>query len=683
MTFYLRELLPPDDFHSKIAKKRIYSSETSIHFWKKNNMNLLNTPQKDAISHIEGPLLVLAGAGSGKTRVVTYRIAQLLDLGIPPMNILGLTFTNKAADEMKHRVRSLTSQNVLISTFHSLGARILRDSIEALGYTSDFVIYDEDDSEKILKSCLENVPLADKKNDFKTIRRLISQAKNEMHSPSDLNEQISKSSLGKIFPPIYSLYQEKLKNNNAVDFDDLLHLPVRLFREHPHILEAYQNRWKYLLVDEYQDTNAAQYTFIQLLAKKFGNLCVVGDPDQSIYSWRGANVGNILHFEKDYPGTRVVKLEQNYRSHGYILNAANALISHNQSRHHKNLWSDLGDGNKIKCYTANDERDEAAFVVDRVRIHKRDNLSLNDMVIFYRTNAQSRIFEDMLLAYRIPYTIVGGISFYQRREIKDILAFLRMIQTDSDFLAFQRTINLPKRGFGAATLDKIQVGALSEGLPLLNYLSALVDRDTLKSGLKLSLKQKENLRDYLMIVQKIKMLSQSVSLCDLLKAVIQETRYMEVLLEDRETMQDRKSNLDELISKAAEWEQSHDEPTLSEFLTELSLKTTLDESDKTEDCLRLMTLHNSKGLEFPVAFLAGMEEDLLPHINSKQDPTALEEERRLCYVGITRAMKTLYLSYAERRLMWGVYRDMYPSRFLREIPQEYKEKIIRALGRRY
>lgn len=644
----------------------------------KNDREGLNQQQIEAVNHLDGPLLILAGAGSGKTRVVTCRIVNLLNSGIHPSAILGLTFTNKAAAEMKERVRKLTNRYVLISTFHSLGARILRESISALGYTSNFSIYDEEDADKLLKSCLESIPLYDKKSETKTIRSLISKAKQDLLSPGDVGNGSTLSQAEEIFPQVYATYQMRLKECNALDFDDLLYLTVRLFREHPRVLEMYQDRWSHLLVDEYQDTNATQYTIIQLLARKSQNLFVVGDPDQSIYSWRGATIGNILNFEKEYPHAKVVRLEQNYRSCNNILNAANALIENNSSRYKKELWSHLGDGEKIKRYLAGNDQEEAQFVVERVaHYHKNLGVPYEEMAILYRTNSQSRIFEDHLLLRRIPYVIIGGLSFYQRKEIKDVLSFLRMVQTGTDLIAFTRSINLPKRGIGAATLGKIQEGATKEGLSIFDYVSALIEEKPLKHIVKLSAKQKESFKDYIQIICQLRLVAKN-SLCDLVKDAIHNTGYLEILREDRETYDERRSNLEGLVSKAAEWEVHAEDKSLTAFLTELSLKSSLDHADTSQDVLRLMTLHNGKGLEFKVVFIVGLEEDLLPHINSKENMHSLEEERRLCYVGITRAKEHLYLTHARERIMWGMLRTMNPSRFIYEIPMEHCEKIIKA-----
>ncbi len=642
----------------------------------------LNAGQKEAVETLQGPLLVLAGAGSGKTRVVTLRIAHLLERDVSSSQILGLTFTNKAANEMKARIRKLTQFDVLISTFHSLGARILRESIQHLGYQRDFIIYDEDDVEKLLKACTEPFAETGGKVDLKSVRGLISKAKNSLLTPDRLDGWAFKKSPEPRFQQIYESYQTKLKEYNAVDYDDLLLLTVRLLQEHPPVLEQYQQRWRYLLIDEYQDTNAVQYAIVNLLVAKHQNICVVGDPDQSIYSWRGANIKNILNFEEDYPGAKVVRLEQNYRSRTNILNGANAVVARNSQRYEKKLWIDLGPGEKIKHFRGDDEKVEAAFIAERVSHYHRAGIPLKEMAIFYRTNAQSRPFEDRFLQGRIPYAIVGGISFYQRREIKDILAWLRMVQSGADYISFSRTINLPKRGLGETTIEKIRENAVHENQTILSYCEMAVDEQPLTVPLKLTSKQKDGLRDYVHIIRELRRISCEKPLSELVKAAIELTHYKDFLLTDPETAADRSENLSSLVTKACEWEESASEKSLPSFLEELSLKSSLDDVDAVEDRLNMMTIHNGKGLEFPVVFLAGLEEELFPHVNSRESADGLEEERRLFYVGMTRAKEHLYLSDVSARFIWGVKRTQRPSRFIREIPSEYVEQVKRSTGHR-
>jgi DNA helicase-2/ATP-dependent DNA helicase PcrA len=642
----------------------------------------LNEAQQAAVETVEGPILVLAGAGSGKTRVVTYRIANLLELGIPSSKILGVTFTNKAAGEMQERVRTLTQSNVLISTFHSLGARILRESIHVLGYKSQFSIYDEDDTYKLLKACIDDLAITDKKMEPKAFKQLISQAKNNLQGPEDCEK--GPSPLEELFPSVYARYQTYLQEYHALDFDDLLYLTVKLLRDHPEVLENYQNRWAFLLIDEYQDTNQAQYEMVRLLVARSGNICVVGDPDQSIYSWRGANIKNILNFEMDFPGAKVVRLEQNYRSRSNILEAANALIGFNFNRYEKNLWSDLGPGEKIKHFTGDTEQDEARFVADRIAYyHDKHKIPLKEMVVFYRTNSQSRVFEDRFLFKRIPYVIIGGISFYQRREIKDILAFLKMVHSSSDFISFSRTINIPKRGIGEASIEKIRIGATQEGLSIIDFCEKLVRGESLMFPIKLTPKQRQGLTEYLNIINELKRISKDCSLKEVVISAIEQSGYLKILAEDRETFDDRKGNLDELITKSIEWELATESPSLGAFLEELSLKSTLDETSSEQDRVNFMTIHNGKGLEFPVVFIVGMEEDLFPHANSRDSKEAIEEERRLCYVGMTRAKEYLYLADARTRYLWGTSRTQRPSRFLKEIPSKYVEKLRSGISAAY
>jgi len=642
-------------------------------------MNELNPQQKIAAEHLEGPMLVLAGAGSGKTRVVTCRIAHLLEVGVPSSEILALTFTNKAAEEMRTRIKRMADQYVLTSTFHSLGARILRESISAIGYRNDFTIYDENDSLQLLKNCLATMGYKDEKGLLKSLRTAISNAKNDLLSPSDLSKDF-RTRTDQLLKDVFIAYQEKLKEYNALDFDDLLYLTVKLFRESKETLEHYQKRWSFILIDEYQDTNAAQYFMTKLLVEKHNNIFVVGDPDQSIYSWRGANIQNILEFEKDYENAQVITLEQNYRSTSNILEAANGLIQHNEERYEKKLWSNLGAGEKIGVYIAENERQEALFVVEElVRKTREEHLPLRECVIFYRTNSQSRTFEDALLKYQIPYVIYGGLSFYQRREIKDILSLLRMVVSDSDYLAFARTINLPKRGIGQATLVKLRDAAEESSLPILTLVRKLLSRET--EVVKLTKKVEEGITDYLHTLRTLKdMFADGKPLEEIIQAAIENSNYERVLREDPETHDDRKSNLEALINKAAEWSGERETPTLIAFLEELSLKSSLDDQPA-YDSVRMMTLHNGKGLEFALTFIVGMEEDLFPHINSKDSIEALEEERRLCYVGMTRAKQLLYLTASTYRFMWGISKVMCPSRFLKEVPQQfltslYEENLI-------
>jgi DNA helicase II / ATP-dependent DNA helicase PcrA len=642
----------------------------------------LNPEQLRAVSHQKGPMLVLACAGTGKTKVATLRIAELIRKGVPSQTILGLTFTNKAAKEMKERVEHLIGKAVLISTFHSLGARMLRESIHHLGYSSDFVIYDEDDSEKIFKECARDLGLPTTV-DLKALRSEISRCKNNLVTPTSSDEVLFN---------MYERYHEKLKSCNAVDFDDLLFLPVQLLQGVPECLKMYQDRWQYICVDEYQDTNIAQYAFVKSLTGTVCNLFVVGDPDQSIYSWRGANIQNILNFEEDFPGASVVRLEQNYRSTSTILEAANQVIKNNQGRYEKKLWSALGEGDKILLFSGSSEREEAAFISKEIADAAKSGFArYNEVAIFYRTNFQSRVFEDELISRRVPYTIIGGVSFYQRREIKDVLSFLRLLDNPQDLIAFNRVINLPKRGIGETTLEKLIDAQAASGKTLLEFVLSLYQADGWNTiGFTLTAKQKEGLKDFAKIMLLLQETASNGTLEDLVRAAIFRTRYLEVLEQDPPTREERTENLEELIVKTIQWEadkqlaeveEATEKRLLSSFLEELSLVGAADKLVDDQPTVSLMTIHNGKGLEFRMAFLAGLEEDLFPHVNCKKNSDQVEEERRLFYVGITRAKEKLYMSFAQKRSLWGATRFMRPSRFLQEVPQQLIKKV--SISRMY
>lgn len=609
----------------------------------------LNPQQLKAVHHLEGPALVLAGAGSGKTRVIVSRICYLLEMGVPSSEILAVTFTNKAALEMRRRIEGASHAFVLTCTFHSLCARILRESIAHLGYHSYFTIYDEQDSEKVLKDCFSSKD----KSALKRMRQQISIAKNRLEEPTD-----------PLVRSVFTAYQARLKESSAVDFDDLLYLTVRLFQTYPTVLELYQKRWAFILVDEYQDTNEAQHQLVQLLGAAHQNIFGVGDPDQSIYSWRGACLNNILHFQNDFPGTAVILLEQNYRSTATILNASNALISHNQNRLPKNLWSQRGVGEKIFLQICEDEKSEAAFVSRNLL--KQRQTPLSECAILYRTNFQSRALEDALIKARIPYIIVGGLSFYERKEIKDMLAYLKTAFMGMDFLAFARSVNTPKRRFGEAAAEKIREASLKTGLSLIETCHRAIHEP-----IGLSKVQIQGLKEYLQVLSSIEsMAERKEPLTKILEHLITQTDYLTYLKEDPETYEDRKSNLAELVAKAAEWEIDAGQSNIHLFLEELVLQTAPAQNKNHADSVHLMTLHHGKGLEFSTVFLVGMEEGLLPLTNGEEEGD-LEEERRLCYVGMTRAKNHLYLSTCKRRFLWGMPRLMKPSRFLTEIPPEY------------
>ncbi len=635
-------------------------------------MGTLNPQQQLAASHIEGPMLIIAGAGSGKTRVITHRIAHLLKLGIPSSEILALTFTNKAANEMRGRIEALAHQSVSTLTFHSLGARILRQSIAALGYTSDFTIYDAADSLHLLKQCFALKGHKLDKGQAKKCKAAISTAKNALCPPEDFLAE-SSSEVDLVCRDMYTLYQTKLKEYNAVDFDDLLYLTYTLFSSFPDILAFYQKTWSFLCIDEYQDTNKAQYLLTKLLVKPHHNLFVVGDPDQSIYSWRGANFRNILDFERDYPGAKVISLEQNYRSTTRILEAANALIEHNNTRYEKKLWSALGPGEKIKVYRAHNEKEEAHFVATELaEVVQTGSSPLSDCAIFYRTNAQSRALEDALLKLHIPYAIVGNISFYERREIKDILSLLRLVVSDADFLSFSRSIALLKSGIGPVTLLKWQTAAEQTSLPILPFCRSLL---AAKGPFKLSFKQRQGLERYLNIIDHLKKeIRQGAPMKTLITDAIERLDYLTYLKDDPETYEDRRENLDALVTKGVEWQEENPSGSLTTFLEELALTAKGDHS-RQASAVQLMTLHNGKGLEFHTVFVVGLEEGLLPHTNAQDSEEAMEEERRLLYVGMTRAKQRLYLTGATFRSLWGAVKMMCPSPFLQEIPEHYCSQL--------
>lgn len=610
----------------------------------------LNPQQKAAVEHFEGPLLVVAGAGSGKTKVVTERCAELMRRGVEAQEILGLTFTNLAAREMRERIQSHGFKSPLIATFHSFGARVLRESADLLGFSRNFVIYDEEDSLKVVRKVMEELGIQDKKGVAKELKAAISAKKNDLTLDDDEGDSL------------FLLYQARMKEYQALDFDDLLYLVVRLFEEHPEALRGYQRRYRFVLVDEVQDTNEAQYKILKHLVAKTGNLFMVGDPDQSIYSWRGANVDHILNFERQFPEGKVIRLEQNYRSTQNILRGANTLIENNRSRFEKRLWSKLGEGELISVAELFTEREEARFIARKIEDFIVEGKNYSDIVVFYRTNAQSRSLEDQLLAWDIPHRIVGGISFYQRREIKDVLAFMRVASSPADFVSIARTINLPKRGVGESTFEKLSSGAKVNGVDFFTYLE---DPD-----IKVPSKAKEGLKKYVEIIRELRRIAEMGTVEEVVKAVLSETDYLSYLKEDPDTFQERKENLNALIAKAREFEGEG----LFAFLEELSLKSSADEVESS-NAVSMMTLHNGKGLEFPIVFIAGMEEGLMPHANSYGDDRALEEERRLCYVGMTRAKEKLILTGATFRYLWGVERDSRPSRFLKEIPDEYVEIV--------
>ncbi len=625
----------------------------------------LNQAQVEAVKHTDGPLLVLAGAGSGKTRVLTTRIAYLLQQGVEPHRILAITFTNKAAQEMKERVQALVphaARDLWVLTFHAACLRILRQQARHLGYAENFVIYDEDDQETLLKECLKELNLDEKKFPPRALAAVISRAKNRLITPQDFYEQAGDAFSLKA-AQVYRLYQDKLFRLNALDFDDLLMLTVRLFRENPAVLRHYQQRFRYILVDEYQDTNHAQYVLVNLLAREHRNLCVVGDPDQSIYGWRGADIQNILDFERDYPDARVILLEQNYRSTQNILDAANHVIRRNRRRKEKRLWTAAGPGSPLVVYMAGDEQSEALFVAERIARLHRQGVPYRHMAVLYRTHAMSRVLEEVLLYRGIPYAIVGGLRFYERKEIKDLLAYLRLLVNPADAVSLKRIINVPRRGVGEASLNRLLFFAAEKNIPVLEALGRAEEVPGLPARVRATCRELAAMFAWFYANQ------HRLSITELTREVLARTGYWQELEEEgTPEARTRQENLREFLSVTQEFDRRAQGGTLADFLAEIALLSDADTLDREADRVVLMTLHSAKGLEFPVVFLVGMEEGVFPHARSLADPAELEEERRLCYVGLTRARERLYLTYAWQRTLYGVTRHNPPSRFLEEIP---------------
>lgn len=640
----------------------------------------LNDQQRAAVTHRGGALLVLAGAGSGKTRVVIERAAWLVASGVSPHHILAVTFTNKAVGEMRSRLSARGLMGASVSTFHSWGLQILRQYLVKLRPDADGAlhIYDQSDAEKILKAILEQRGERPTPALTSRLREFISQMKNRLLTPQEAGE--SRDAQERQFAVVYADYQNRLEQCKAIDLDDLLFETIRLWRQHPDICQQCQKRWSWLLIDEYQDTNRAQYEMVRMLAKEGDQLTAVGDPDQAIYSWRGADIANILRFESDFPNARVLRLEQNYRSTDRILKASQGLIEHNAQRLEKALWSAKGPGEKIAYFVAEKDLIEARFVASEVDRLKTIGHSLSDIAVFYRTHAQSRVLEDALLSQKIPYRIFGGISFYQRKEIKDILALLKLMQFESDTVSFLRAITSPKRGLGKATLDAIIASARLDGKSPLKVCRCLVNGQ-LVEGVKLGSKQRASLEQFLKLIDELKQLAQTATVARLLSTSIEKSEYLQWIKERDDAFEERKENLDALIAKALQWQEDRsadqlDPNDLSAFLEEISLNASAGEKgEEAADSLFMMTLHNSKGLEFKTVFLTGMEEDLFPHARARDDKREMEEERRLCYVGMTRAKTTLIISRSKFRLLWGQWRFMLPSRFLREIPQIYLTRL--------
>ncbi|NLM52898.1 MAG: DNA helicase PcrA [Firmicutes bacterium] len=623
----------------------------------------LNTEQKKAVECTEGPLLILAGAGSGKTRVITYRIAYLIEQKLAkPWEILALTFTNKAAEEMRKRVAELVGNvpGMWVSTFHAAAVRILRENANLLGLTPAFVIYDSDDQQTLVKNVMKELMLEDTRFSPRGLLAAISRAKNEMIDEERYAEEAD-NFYTRTVARVYRHYQERLRTQNALDFDDLLLYVVKLFREYPDVLAKYQNKFRYILVDEYQDTNRVQYKIVALLAGNHRNLCVVGDDDQSIYQFRGADIRNILDFERDWPEATVIKLEENYRSTGNILAAANHVVKHNRGRKEKNLWTSKGKGEPIVIFAADDEHEEARFIAAKIRELSRH---YGQFAVLYRTNAQSRALEDALIRANISYQIVGGVRFWERKEVKDILAYLRVLDNPADDISLLRIINVPRRGIGATTVGRLQEYAAKHGLPLWEVLPQ-AEAAGLGSG------PLKKVRAFFSLLENLREMKEYLGIDELVEQVLVKTGYLQELQAERtEQAQSREENLREFLTVAQEFMRNSEEQTLTAFLTQLALITDLDTlSEEDGPGVVLMTMHAAKGLEFPVVFLAGMEEGLFPHQRSLDEPDGIEEERRLCYVGITRAQERLYLTYAHRRNIFGMVMQNLPSRFLAEIPE--------------
>ena len=635
----------------------------------------LNEQQKEAVLHTEGPLLILAGAGSGKTRVLTHRIAYLIEeKGINPWNILAITFTNKAAGEMRERVDNLVgfgSESIWVSTFHSMCVRILRRHIDLLGFDTNFTIYDTDDQKTLMKDICKLLQIDTKLFRERSLLTAISQAKNEMVTPEEFRIQAQGDFSRQKIASVYEEYEKQMRANNALDFDDLLVKAVQLFQTQADVLDYYQERFRYIMVDEYQDTNTVQFELVRLLSAKYRNLCVVGDDDQSIYKFRGANIRNILDFEQVFPDAKVIKLEQNYRSTSNILNAANAVIRHNHGRKDKTLWTDNGEGDKINVRQFDTAFDEAEYIVGDIRERvESGKAAYNDHAILYRTNAQSRMFEEKFVTANIPYKIVGGINFYARREIKDLLAYLKTIDNGRDDLAVRRIINVPKRGIGLTSINRVQEYASGREIGFYEALRAVDLIPNIGRGAS-------KLESFVALIEHFKTDAKELTISELMQEILEETGYIESLKEEgSEEAESRIENIDELISKITAYEETcedRDEPaTLNGFLEEVALVADIDSLDESNDYVVLMTLHSAKGLEFPHVYLAGMEDGIFPSYMTitADDPEEVEEERRLCYVGITRAEEELTLTCARRRMIRGETQYNKMSRFLKEIPME-------------
>ena len=634
----------------------------------------LNDKQKEAVLATEGPCLVIAGAGSGKTKVLTHKIAYLIsEKNVKPYNILAITFTNKAASEMKQRVEKIVgdvAQEMWMGTFHSICVRILRRFIDRIGFDTSFLIFDTSDQKTVVKECLKALNIDDKTFSDRSVLSEISNAKNEMLTPKAYQAKYSGEFRKEKIGQVYELYQKRLRENNAIDFDDIINYTIDILSENPDVLQYYTEKFKYVLVDEYQDTNKAQFTLVTILASRYGNITVVGDNDQGIYSFRGADISNILNFEKDFPGTKIIKLEQNYRCTGNILKAANAVIKHNENKYEKKLWTENEDGSLPCLYQAEDEYDEANYVVKQIEHLKTEEyLKPKDFVILYRMNAQSRAIEDILRRENIPYKIVGRLKFYERKEIKDTIAYLRLIHNTSDNLSLKRIINEPKRGIGKTSLDKIQEISDRTGTSMYEIIKHAEEFDLNRV--------KANAEEFINLIEELRLKKQELSISELLKEVLNKSGYTRALeLENTVEAETRMQNLEEFLTVAIEFEEESADNTLPEFLESITLSSDVDEMQDEDNTVTLMTLHSAKGLEFPVVFLVGMEEGIFPGYKSIGEPKELEEERRLFYVGITRAKQFLHLTCAKHRTIFGSTSYNAVSRFIKEIPDNLLDGVV-------
>ena len=638
----------------------------------------LNDKQYEAVVNTEGPCLVIAGAGSGKTKVLTHKIAYLIgEKGVKPWNILAITFTNKAANEMKERIANIVgddAKDIWMGTFHSICVRILRKFIDRIGFDSSFIIFDTSDQRTLVKGCLKDLAIDDKLFNDRSVLSEISNAKNEMLEPEQYAIRAKGDFRKEKISSVYELYQKRLKENNAIDFDDIINYAIKILEENADILEYYSNKFQYVLVDEYQDTNKSQFTLVTMLASRNGNITVVGDNDQGIYSFRGADISNILNFERDFPGTKIIKLEQNYRCTGNILRAANAVIKNNEVKYKKELWTQNDEGNLPKIYQADNEYDEASYIVEQIEhLRREEYYKYSDFAILYRMNTQSRAIEDILRRENIPYKIVGGLKFYERKEIKDIIAYLRLIQNGNDNLSLKRIINEPKRGIGKTSLEKVE--QIAEAAETSMY-------DVIKRADEFGLNRVFlNSRDFINVMEELKTKKDELSISEIMKLTLKKTGYMKALeTENTIEAENRIANLDELLTVAIEFEEEFAENSLQEFLEGITLSSDIDNMEEQEESVTLMTLHSAKGLEFPVVFLVGMEEGIFPGYQSMMEPKELEEERRLCYVGITRAKENLFLTCSKQRTVFGSTSYNPVSRFLNEIPEELLEGYQEAFG---